>query len=442
MVQILTTVATVYTATAMVPSSAGLVGDWVVAKNRTASSLGDRLRALRETQERSLREVAAKAGINHGYLSQLERGEVAEPAPSMLHKVAAGYDVPFAVLMQWAGYVEPSEGGLSANQAIALKLLGDDVSEDELEAIRAVIEVLRNRRSTLGPGDELDGLLTLTERKTIRNHALALLRKADALGTFPTPLEQVVEVADLAAAGEITLDPDEKRKLWSTFGSLLDKALDLLQGAIHRRSREIWVQPDLHEMKRRFVVAHEIGHDILPWQRELAYLDDDLRLRENVRVKFEREANQAAIELLAQGDALRSEADDSRLTAALLSDLSDKYGISLQAIARRITEDSRREAAAAIRFRGRGGGVGPYHVYCSQAFEARFGWAVSTLPPEARSALRDAAGNLNPVDFSSLDLSSSFVELAVETITTPYAQISLFTPVPNGRRRPRFLKVG
>lgn len=416
--------------------------DLAVARNRTASAIGDRLRALRESQGRSLREVAAKAGMNHGYLSQLERNEVAEPAPSMLHKVARGYDVPFPVLMQWAGYIEPSENDLRPNQAIALKLLGDDVSEEELEAIRAVIEVLRNRRSTLGPGDELDGVLTPIERKTIRTHALALLRNSDALGTFPTPLEELLEVADLVAAGEITLDADEKRKLWTKFGSLLDKALDLLQGAVHRRSRQVWVRPNLYETKRRFVLAHEIGHDILPWQRELAYLDDDQRLRENVRIKFEREANQAAIELLAQGDALRSEADDSRLSASLLSELRDKYQISLQAIARRVTEESRKEAATAIRFRGRGGGIGPYHVYCSRAFEARFRWASSTLPPEARVALRDAASRATPVDFVALDLSSTFAELAVETIATPYAQISLFTPVPKAKRQPRFLQVG
>lgn len=413
-----------------------------MAKSRTAPALGEQLRTLRESQGRSLREVAAKAGINHGYLSQLERNEVAEPAPSMLHKVAKGYDVPFPVLMQWAGYIEPTETDLTPNQAIALKLLGDEVSTDELEAIRAVIDVLRNRRSTLGPGDELDGALTALERRTIRTHAVALLRKSDALGTFPTPLEQLLEVADLMAAGEITLDADEKRKLWSKFGSLLDKALDLLQGAIHRRSRQVWVQPGLYEMKRRFVLAHEIGHDILPWQRELAYLDDDQRLRENVRIKFEREANQAAIELLAQGDALRREADDSRLTASLLSELRDKYQISLQAIARRTTEESLKEAATAIRFRGRSGGIGPYHVYCSRSFEARFGWATSSLPFEAQIALRDAADQVSPVDFVVGDLSSTFAELAVETITTPYAQISLFTPMPKSKRRARFLRVG
>ncbi len=426
----------------MVPKSSARCDTVSVAKNPTRSDLGDRLRTLRESQGWSLREVAAKAGVNHGYLSQLERGDVAEPAPSMLHKVAAGYDVPFQVLMQWAGYIEPTDNDLSPNQAIALKLLGDDVSDEELEAIRAVMDVLRTRRSTQRAGEQLDGVLSPTERKTIRTHALALLRKSDALGVFPTPLEQLMEVAQLVAAGEITLDLDERRKLRDKFGSLLDKALDLLQGAIHRRSREVWIQPELHEMRRRFVLAHEIGHDVLPWQHELAYLDDDQRLREDVRIKFEREANQAAIELLAQGDALRSEADDSPLTVSLVSSLSGKYEISLQAIARRITEESRKDAAMTIRFRGRGGGVGPYHVYCSRTFETRFGWAASRLPTEARSAAREAAETGCPTGFVASDLSATFVEMAVETVTTPYAQISLYSPVPKSRSLRRFLQVG
>lgn len=110
--------------------------------------------SLRELRGWSLREVAAKTGVNHGYLSQLERGDVAEPAPSMLHKVAAGYDVPFTVLMQWAGYVEAAKGDLTPNQAMALKYLGDDVTEGELEAIRAVLDVLRSRRATFGPQEK------------------------------------------------------------------------------------------------------------------------------------------------------------------------------------------------------------------------------------------------------------------------------------------------
>lgn len=412
-------------------------------RDRSRKQLGERLREYRESRGWSLREVAAKAGVNHGYLSQLERGDVAEPAPSMLHKVAKGYDIPFSVLMQWAGYIEETDSALTPNQALALKYLGDDVSEEELDAVRAVIDVLRSRRTTFDPESEsLDGNLSPEDRREIRANVLMLLRCADAVGVFPTPLEEVMRVSKLVAAGEIILDDSEQRQLRKKFGSLVDKVLNQLKGVIHRRAREVWIAPDLPALRRRFVTAHEIGHDALPWQQELAYLDDDQRLRDYVRIRFEREANQAAIELLAQGDALSREADDSPLTVSLLSNLSSKYQISLQATARRVTEETRREAAMAIRFRGRGGGVGPYHVYCSPTFQARFGWAIAPLPHEAQKAARGAGGTGEPATFFATDRSASFVEMAAETVKTPYAFIALFTPVPKGNVVRRFLHVG
>lgn len=429
----LTNSVTVCTTTGMVDHSSVICDNGRVPREGSRSDLGGRLRQRRESRGWSLREVAAKAGVNHGYLSQLERGDVAEPAPSMLHKVAEGYDAPFQVLMQWAGYVESSEGDLTPNQAMALKYLGSDISEDELEAIRAVLDVLR-RRATFGAAEErLDGHLAGEELGAIRDQVLRLLRRSDALGVVPTPLDHVMEVSRLVAAGEITLEEAEKLQLREVFGSLVDKVLNSLQGIIHRGAREIWVQPDLPVLRRQFVTAHEIGHDLLPWQRELAYVDDEKRLRDDVRIRFEREANQAAIELLAQGDALRQEADDSRITVSLLSDLSAKYLISLQATARRVTEETLQDAAMAIRFRGQSGAVGPYHVYCSRTFQARFGWASTTLPAEARTAARDAAGAFAGLKFFASDLSARFVEMTVETVETPYAFLALYAPVATRR---------
>ena len=409
---------------------------------RTEPGLGQRLRAYREGRGWSLREVAAKAGVNHGYLSQLERGDVAEPGPSMLHKVATGYEVPFTAVMTWAGYIEESTGELTPNQAMALRYLGDDVSKEELDAIRAVLDVLRARRATFGPQEaRLDGHLTSEERHDIRINVERLLHRADAWGVMPTPLEQVLDVAQLVAAGEIQLDAAERHQLRGLFGGLIDKVLSKLEGAIHRQAREVWVQPELPELRRRFVLAHEIGHDTLPWQREIAYLDDKHRLCDDVRIRFEREANQAAIELLAQGDTLRREADDSALSVVLLSELSAKYQISMQATARRIIEETHRDAAMAIRYRGAAGRAGPYHVYCSPTFSTRFGWTSTAFPCEARAAARDANGGWGVAGFTISDRSATLVEMTVETVENRWAFIALFTPVAKGRTLRRLLHV-
>jgi transcriptional regulator with XRE-family HTH domain len=134
----------VATATVSVVSSSGSVT--MRATNRRSrvsddEGLGPRLRELRG--DRSLRDVAKQAGVNHGYLSQLERGEITAPAPAILQRLAKGYGVPFPVLMNWAGYME---SGLSANQERALSYLGSDVSDDELELVRAFLDAIRKPR--------------------------------------------------------------------------------------------------------------------------------------------------------------------------------------------------------------------------------------------------------------------------------------------------------
>src|SRR5918996_6222922 len=89
----------------------------------SGKGLGARLRETREGSGLTLREVERRTGLNTGYLSQLERGEVSQPTPAVLQKVAVGYGIPFHVLMRWVGYVEEGES-LSPNQARALSYLG------------------------------------------------------------------------------------------------------------------------------------------------------------------------------------------------------------------------------------------------------------------------------------------------------------------------------
>ncbi len=375
--------------------------------------------------------MAARAKINHGYLSQLERAEIAEPGPSMLHKVANGYGVPFSAVMEWSGYIESAGKELTKSQALALSYLGENPSEQELDAVRAVLDAIRSRRATFsGEAASLDVHLDRADREAIRSQVLELLRKSDALGTFPTPLDQVLDVAGLVAAGEISLDELEKRNLRRVFGSLVDTVLSRLQGVIHLGAREIWVQPELHVLKRRFVTAHEIGHDILPAHKALAYLDDETRLRPEVRLAYEREANHAAIQILAQGDTLRREADDSRLTITLLSELSSKYQISMQATSRYVVEETRRQAALALRFRGNTGYLGPLHIYCSAGFESQFGWSTRVLPANAQMAAGEARRTGEMRTFQAPDLSLGLVEMAVEAVDTPYALIAVYTPTP------------
>lgn len=103
------------------------------------------LRKLRQAKGLGLREAAARAGLNHGYLSQLERGRVAQPSPRVLRKLAEAYEEPYEVLMQEVGYL--TDGPLTPNQARALQVIGEP-TEAELEALRTVLTAIRVARRT------------------------------------------------------------------------------------------------------------------------------------------------------------------------------------------------------------------------------------------------------------------------------------------------------
>jgi len=384
--------------------------------------LGEELRKVREEDGLGLREVATRAGVTHGYLSQLERGEITNPAPPVLHKLATGYRRPFVLLMEWAGYLEPS--GLSSNQQRALSYMGDDVTDEELAAINAVLTAIRGRRAGYTAFPQLDGPLTQEEVVAIRKHAVALLVAADAQGVVPTPIDELMRVSKLVSAGEITLSLDERRRLRDVFGSLADTVVRRLWGVIHFPSREVWVNPELPEHKFRFVRSHEVGHHLLPWHRDFfAYLDDSARLRPEHRDKYEREANQAAIELLAQGPRLSTEADDYAMTFAVISHLAERYALSLQATARRVVEESRKEHALLVSYKGPSGKLMPPHVYASDGFDHRFGRGTLVAQGEQLVSLKSELDDL-PIS----DLSGRTTALEFEAVDTQRARFLLVTP--------------
>ncbi len=415
-----------------VASSSGISHNEQMSKEDPADTagVGPRLRELREEKDLGLREVAKKAGVNHGYLSQLERGDVAQPAPAILQKLARGYDVPFPVLMDWAGYIE---SGLSANHERALSYLGEEIDDKELELVRAFLDAIRSQGATFSLAS-LDGELPSEELGRIRRYVLALLREADSLGEVPTPLGQVMQAAELVAAGEVTLHAEERRKLRHRFGDLVDHVWSKLQGVIHFGAREIWINPEMYPLRKRFVLGHEIGHYVLPEHRELfAYLDDKKRLRPDVRDLYERQANQAAIELLAQGDRLRREADDSPLTMDVIDGLAGRFRISMQATARRIVEETRQDCALAISFRGSATGMlMPHHLYCSDSFEKRFRWKTTgcaeTLVRQSLAAAIESVEQYEPLLVT--DSHGRGSALAVDAVQTPRAVLILFRALP------------
>jgi transcriptional regulator with XRE-family HTH domain len=77
----------------------------------TAQTLGTGLKAAREGRNLSLRQVEEATGISNAYISQLENEKVKKPSPHFLHKLAMLYDVPYDLLMEYAGYIKRTATG-------------------------------------------------------------------------------------------------------------------------------------------------------------------------------------------------------------------------------------------------------------------------------------------------------------------------------------------
>lgn len=399
------------------------------AKER-AIEFGKRLRSVREKSGDSLRKIEERSGLNSGYLSQLENGKITHPSPSVLQKVAAGYELRFSDLLKWTGYVEETEQAVGTNQAVAFSSVAGlgEPSDEELRALKAIVDVLQQQRKAtfaLPTGDEP---LDPETSRLVRGYATALLREADALGARPTPLEDVRAAARLVLSGELSLDLKDKESLRERFGHWVDRAWRRLQGTFDFRTGEIWVKPEMHPSKRRFVICHEIGHAIIPAHRQsFAYIDDKDRMPPFARELFEREANQAAIEILMQGGEAGEEFDSSAPSMEEIRRIAGSFGASIVATARYVVENSRRPVALVVCHSGGNRWLGPPHVYCSQRFEQTFGWRAGAAPwGQLRPALQTAASEAAE-SWIAPGLDSQGRVLRVERMNTGYAALVLVT---------------
>jgi len=110
------------------------------------NELGAFLADLRTAKGMSLREVeeATDKAISNAYLSQLEKGKIRKPSPTMLHSLAEVYAVPYEALMEKAGYLLPTEGKGRRRRLAAFAI--DDLTVEEEEELLKYLAFLRSRK--------------------------------------------------------------------------------------------------------------------------------------------------------------------------------------------------------------------------------------------------------------------------------------------------------
>lgn len=110
------------------------------------NQLGDRLREVRQIRGLSLKAAAEPAKISIAYLQKLEGGDVQQPSPHVLHRLGEVLDIPYATLMELAGYVVPQKEGVLAGNTFDHALSSSDLTDDERKAVAAYIALLRQQR--------------------------------------------------------------------------------------------------------------------------------------------------------------------------------------------------------------------------------------------------------------------------------------------------------
>ncbi|NKB90538.1 MAG: helix-turn-helix domain-containing protein [Acidobacteria bacterium] len=105
--------------------------------------LGDILRRARAHRGLSLREVERATSIPNAHLSQIERGVIRRPAPSIVLELASFYRLDFALLADWAGYLGQRREAASGMLDALVGAFAELNPADQAQAVKYV-ERLRN----------------------------------------------------------------------------------------------------------------------------------------------------------------------------------------------------------------------------------------------------------------------------------------------------------
>jgi hypothetical protein len=187
----------------------------------------------------------------------------------------------------------------------------------------------------------------------VRKQALQALNNADALGIFPTPVDQILDAVNVVLAPEEEFGQGLLDKFKKKFGHIADsvkRAMSKVIGFLDVPEKIIFVEKHLYPSKKTFLKLHETGHAFLPWQTKAYALIEDCEqtLDADIADLFDREANVFAKEVLFQCGAFAKEAADFELGLSTPVKLHDKYGASIYASIREYVRSNHRACTVLV----------------------------------------------------------------------------------------------
>ena len=192
-------------------------------------------------------------------------------------------------------------------------------------------------------------MLELHSKKDIEKISHEILKGSKSFDVFPTPIDKIVAYSELIVRDDIDVSKIHT-DYFAKATDALRRALTKVRGVLDRKERTIYLDLSQGKPKMGFVKLHEVGHDVLPWQKKTHDLldDDDDSLSNNTREEFEAEANFFASATLFQQDRFNNELDKLGLGIDSSMHLAKFFGASVHASLRRYVEYSKNRCALIV----------------------------------------------------------------------------------------------
>jgi len=189
----------------------------------------------------------------------------------------------------------------------------------------------------------------MVKNNDVESIAYDILKQSKSLGVFPTPVDRIVQYSELVVDSSIDLSVIPQNYFSKSIESL-KRALRKTRGALDRRKKKIYLDLTQGESRKNFIKLHEVGHEVLPWQRELYefFEDDELSINIDTQDEFEFEANCFASSALFQLDRYKEEMDKLPLEIGSPMALAKKFGSSQHASIRKYVDTSNKRCALLV----------------------------------------------------------------------------------------------
>lgn len=195
-----------------------------------------------------------------------------------------------------------------------------------------------------------DAWLREEQVRAVREHARKVLERADALGCFPTPIDQILESEEIFVAPDNIFDDGFIKKMVKKAGGLLKTAISKVVGLFDALDRTIFINTSLPKPKIPFLKLHEAGHAVMPWQAKMYKIvqDCDQTLDPEISEQFDSEANRFATEVLFQLDSFGEMANSYEFGIKAPLKAGKKFGASAYSSVRRYVKGSRRPCMVVV----------------------------------------------------------------------------------------------